>query len=87
MIIGRRETASSSSTKTANRYEYIHVNQGSGAKRNEEKGEETAGGPLKRARRDRVHADFGSDTEGGTTTGRETPGTTENEEDQEDEGE
>ena len=89
MIIGRRETTTSPSTKAANRGEYMPVNTGSGAKGNEKEVEgatEAQGksemGSLKRARRDRVRADFGSDTEGGTTTGKETPGTTENEEDE-----
>jgi len=86
VIIGRRDN---SSTKAANHDEYTPINQHS---ENEEEGEGTAEGQgrleiLKRAGRDRLRADFGSDTEGGTTTGRETPGTTENEEDEDDEDE
>ena len=89
MIIGRREDTAN---PVENRDEYTPVNQCSPGSGYEEDAEGAAEGQgrlemesLKRARRDRLHADFGSDTEGGTTTGRETPGTTENEEDEDDE--
>jgi len=95
VIIGRRGESSSPSTKVKSD-EYALANErdtgGTGGGNmqgtEEEDDEETEEGEqrekmeiesLRKARRDRLLVDFGSDTEG-ATTGRETPGTTENEE-------